>query len=105
MKRKQLIETIAYICYTATTHTQDWEDYTERDWEQLFQCTSFTVACFLSQHTKLGIEGVESDIILDHLCERPVKDLDEWIKIATNYVDYFNTETDMDLVEFFKIKC
>ena len=95
LKKKKLIEVIAYICYTATEHTKGWEKGWEEglpkiDWEKYFQCTSFTVSCLLSQNTKFGDEGVESDIMLDLLCERPVKDLEEWQVIAEEVVGSFN---------------
>lgn len=108
LKKKNLIEVIAYICYTATEHTNGWEEGLEGslpkiDWEKYFQCTSFTVSCLLCKNTKLGLDGVESDIMLDILCERPVKDLEEWQVIAEAVVNYFNYNIDTPFSEYMEI--
>ena len=96
MKRKKLIKTIAFICHVATEHTSGWEEDNPGDvnFVQLFQCTSYTVACLLAQNTRLGVDGVEADIVLDELCQRPVKSMKEWKKIATRYVDILNDSED-----------
>jgi hypothetical protein len=96
MKKKKLIELIAFICYTATMHTVDWEiGFVEGceniDWEKYFQCTSFTISCLLYKEAKV-LDGVESDIVLNELCQRPVKSLQEWEKIAEDLVDEFHEE-------------
>lgn len=69
----------------------------------MFQCTSYTVACLLAQNTKYGDEGVEWNIAIGVLCERPVKSIEEWREIATNLVEYFSKEYPSDKLE--KIVC
>jgi hypothetical protein len=100
MKKRKLIELIATICNSATCHTIGWEDDEldkEPDFVQLFQCTSYTVACLLAQNTTLGNnEGVESDVVLGALCLRPVKNFEFWTVVATNLVEFYNTNVDED---------
>lgn len=103
MTKKNLIETIACMCHYATEHTDGWEVDGTPDFEDLFQCTSYTVACFLAQNTKYGSEGVEWYVIMGSLCERPVKTIEEWRVIASNLVEYFSKEHPSDQLE--KIVC
>lgn len=42
------------------------------------QCTSYSVACFISLNTVEGVHGVESDIVIKELVEYPAKSEQEW---------------------------
>jgi hypothetical protein len=52
--------------------------------ENLLQCTSFQVACFLAQNTVDGSDGVEWDIVLQELVEHPMKPVEEWERIIND---------------------
>ena len=96
MKKRKLIEMIATVCSAATCHTIGWED-DDFDAELMFQCTSYTVSCLLAQNTTHGqLGGVESGVVIGALCLRPVKDFEFWTTVATNLVEYYNTNADED---------
>lgn len=80
MTKKTLIETLAKICHYAQDHIDDSDAWniTYSNRENLLQCTSYTVACFLSQNTQKGKEGVEWSVVIDELVEHPMKSIDEW---------------------------
>lgn len=79
-----LLDFMARICCYAQSHIQDF-DYPDGDKElrraELLQCTSFQIACLLSQNTHNGENGVEADVILAPLVERPDKTEDEWRRL------------------------
>jgi hypothetical protein len=84
-----LIDYMAKSCYYAQAHTQDWEwadPSHQNDWDYLFQCTSYQIACFLAQNTMLGNAGVESSVILEELCNRELKTEKEWQILISNLV-------------------
>ena len=43
-------------------------DAPKKDRDYVYQTISYIVACFLAQHTKIGVGGVEWDIIHKELC-------------------------------------
>lgn len=83
--KKNLIEFLAKACYYAQSHIDDW-DVENTDREQLLQCNSYQVACFLSQNTVEGNNGVEWDVVLNELVEHPMKSVEQWEKIITNLI-------------------
>jgi len=80
MTKKTLIETLAKTCHYAQSHIDDGDawDITPPNRENLLQCTSFTVACFLAQNTPKGNNGVEWDVVIDDLVTHPMKSIEEW---------------------------
>lgn len=91
MNKNQLIETIALVCYFAQSHLQDnWDE--EKDKACMLSCTSYVVACLLTQSTKYGPDGVESEVFITVLCDT-VLNLQEWTEKATEAVSFFNVLT------------
>jgi hypothetical protein len=84
-----LIEFLAKSCHYAQSHIDDADawDTSVVNREHCLQCTSFQVACFLSQNTVDGRNGVDWDIILDKLVEHPMKSEKKWQKIICNLVN------------------
>lgn len=98
MKHKKLVKTLSQICYYAQDHISDPEVWpTETfDREKYFECTSHTIACFLAQNTVRGDEGVDSNIVLDHLVDRKknragfmIQTEKRWEKIIERLVDCY----------------
>lgn len=84
----ELIALLSRMCHYAQEHIDDAEAWsTDRnDREQLLQCTSYTVACFLAQNTMQGGAGVDWDVIITELVDHPMKTEKEWKKILTKHV-------------------
>jgi len=82
----KLDKMLAKACAFAQAHIDDQEAWPpdEVDREMLLQCTSYQVACFLSQHTRYGRHGVEWSVIIDELVERPMKSQKQWRKIIND---------------------
>ena len=82
----KLDKMLAKACAFAQAHIDDQEAWPpdEVDREMLLQCTSYQVACFLSQHTRDGRHGVEWSVIIDELVERPMKSQKQWRKIIND---------------------
>jgi hypothetical protein len=78
-----LVSIMAKACHYAQEHIDDadaWPtDVLSR--ENLLQCTSFQMACFFAQNTPEGDNGVEWDVVLEELVERPMKSEEQWEKI------------------------
>lgn len=81
--KNNLINFLAKACYYAQEHIDDADawDTSFSNRENLLQCVSFQVACFLAQNTVLGNEGVECGVVLDDLATHPMKSEKEWEKI------------------------
>jgi len=75
---------MAKACEYAQEHIDSWDG---EDREQLLQCTSYQMACFFAQNTRKGKNGVECDIILEELIERPMKTEKEWENILNDIAD------------------
>ncbi len=75
-----------HVSYPTNAHS--W-DHSRANLEYLFQCTSYSVACFLAQNTNLGCGGVEWDVVIDHLCDMPEKSEEWWIDKISNLIDTF----------------
>ncbi len=86
--QNKLIEFLAKACHYAQEHIDDADAWPidRVDREQLLQCTSFQVACFLAQNTKRGDNGVDWDVVLDNLIEHPMKSEAEWRGIIKSLV-------------------
>ena len=65
IKSKVLLDFLANACYYAQEHIDcpDAWDKSKGYRENLLQCVSYQVACFLSQNTVDGGEGVDWDAI------------------------------------------
>ena len=86
--KSHLIEFLAKNCYYAQEHIDDpqaW-DINDYDRENRLQCVSFSVACFLSQNTVDGVDGVEWHIVIDELVKHPMKSEKEWTRIIKKKV-------------------
>lgn len=81
--KNELVKFLAKACNYAQSHIDDSEAWpvTPVFREAALQCVSFQIACFLAQNTKEGDFGVESEIILEELIERPMKSEKQWVKI------------------------
>ena len=82
--KNQLLDFMAQSCYYAQEHVHEWwgEDDTKVEHvESMFECTSFQMACFLSQNTVDGNGGVEWDIVMENLTEPRQISIKEWTKI------------------------
>ena len=86
--KENLIEFLAKACYYAQSHIDDGEawDTSHCNREQLLQCVSFQVACFISQNTVDGGEGVEWCVVIDELVEHPMKSEKQWEKIIKKLI-------------------
>ena len=87
----KLVSILAKMCHYAQVHVSDPEAWSQDvdDRRRSFQCTSYQVACFISQHTVLGKEGVESDIVLNELAKPGVRTESEWVVILDSLIGYF----------------
>lgn len=78
----RLVDFLAQACHFAQEHIDDPEAWSlegdESSREVQLECTSFMAACFLSQNTVRGSEGVEWSVIIKELVEHPMKSIDEW---------------------------
>jgi hypothetical protein len=89
----QLIDFLAKSCHYAQEHVGDpdaWPmDGDNR--EYLLQCVSFQVACFLSQNTVHGREGVDWGIVIGELTDtdHPVKSEQYWKKTINKIAKEF----------------
>jgi len=79
----KLVTFLAKACSYAQEHIDDPHAWSidSLDRENRLQCTSFQIACFLSQNTILGNAGMDWDIIIEELVEHPMKTEQEWEKI------------------------
>lgn len=86
MTKTKLVTVLAKACYYAQQHIDDPDAWSMNkvDREQLLQCTSFQMACFLAQNTVLGNEGVDWDVIIGELVQRPMKSEAEWEQILND---------------------
>jgi hypothetical protein len=86
--KTNLIKFLAKNCYYSQEHIDDSQawDIDEYNRENRLQCVSFSVACFLSQNTVDGGEGVDWDIVIDDLVKHPMKSEKEWTNIIKRKV-------------------
>lgn len=78
---------LARSCYYAQEHIDDADAWdTSPDYrENLLQCVSFQVACFLAQNTVEGCDGVDWNVVIPELREHPMKSLEAWNKIIEDH--------------------
>lgn len=78
-----LVEMLAKACVYAQSHIDDLDAWSgNREGRRyLLQCTSYQVACFLSQNTRDGDGGVDWDIVVEELIAHPMKDEKTWQEI------------------------
>jgi len=76
-KLERFVDTLARICYYAQDNIRDAYNDDEADYGHMLECTSYTVACFLAQHTKHGKNGVTGDVVFDLLYDS-LKSLKVW---------------------------
>ena len=64
-----LLQFMAKACHYAQAHIDDAEAWSSSasDREMFLQCVSYQMACFLSQNTLFGGDGVEGDVVLSAL--------------------------------------
>ncbi len=81
-----LLTFMANACVYAQEHIDDADawDTSVGHREELLQCTSFQMACFLSQNTVDGSDGVEWEVVLSELCQHPMKTETEWRAILND---------------------
>lgn len=79
----KLLNFLALSCYYAQEHIDcnDAWDTSKEYRAELLQCVSYQVACFLSNNTVLGKNGVDWDIIINELSKHPAKKPKKWLKI------------------------
>lgn len=77
----KLVTMMAKACHYAQGHIDDKTAWNIEDREYLLQCVSFQMACFLSQNTKYGNEGVDWSVVIEELTEHPMKSEKHWEKI------------------------
>jgi len=92
-----LLDFMAKACHYAQEHVGDpnaWGKNIE-DREGYLQCVSFQMACFLSQNTVNGKDGVDWSIVIEELTSQNsinvygmmVKSVKEWKKILQDIAD------------------
>lgn len=85
----KLVTFMAKACHYAQQHIDDaqaWPtDEVER--EDYLQCVSYQMACFFSQNTKHGWEGVDWDVVMPELATHPMKSVNHWKKILNQIAD------------------
>jgi len=94
--KSKLLDFMAKSCHYAQEHCGDPDAWPsdEHSRTQYLQCTSFQMACFLSQNTKEGSGGVEWNVIIDELVDNNknkngmmVKSVNKWKKILSKIAD------------------
>lgn len=89
----KLTKLLAKMCSYAQEHIDTWNDDSDTchdddnyNRELMLECTSFQVACFLAQNTVEGHHGVEWEVVIDDLTDRPMKTEKQWRKIIKRKV-------------------
>ena len=91
-----LLKFMAQACYYAQSHIADPQAWSDKELERgnYLQCTSYQVACFLAQNTVEGINGVDSEIIIEELVSTKLddnglmlKDWEDWEVLLQKLVD------------------
>jgi hypothetical protein len=88
LERNALIHICSKICEFAQNHSSDEDAWDRSNLTSKMEHVSYVVACFISQNTKFGDEGVPFDIVLDELCGE-ILTCEQWEKkiaaIVSNY--------------------
>ena len=86
MHKDQFVSMLAKICYNAQEYSKIWK-FTDHDTKIVtFRHISHIVSCFLESSTIVGSFGLESEIVLDTLVNKPYN-LFEWCVYFTKLVD------------------
>lgn len=82
-KQMTLPTFMAKACMYAQEHIDDIDAWPHDDAirEMYLTCVSFQMACFFSQNTVHGKEGVDSTILIDELITLPKKTEKQWLRI------------------------
>ena len=84
-----LLDYLARSCAYAQEHIDDLDAWpsgaVER--EGLLQCTSYQIACFIAQGTRLGLNGVSWDVVIPELVQHPAKSEEEWVEIISGIAE------------------
>lgn len=91
MENSNLVPYLAQSCSYAQEHIDDLEAWPSLPAErsQLLQCTSYQVACFISQNTRFGKEGVGWEVVIEELVKHPAKSTSEWETIIQDIVNEY----------------
>ena len=91
MTEPNLVSYLAQSCSYAQEHIDDLGAWPSLPAEraQLLQCTSYQVACFIAQNTRLGKGGVPWEVVIDELVEHPAKSIPEWEAIIEDIVNEY----------------
>ena len=83
MTPEDLVLFMAKACYFAQEHIDDPQVWSieEIDREEMLQCVSYQMACFLAQNTVDGYKGVEWSVVIDDLIAHPMKTMEQWVEI------------------------
>lgn len=83
MTTEDLVLFMAKACNYAQEHIDDPQAWSteEIDRENMLQCVSYQMACFLAQYTVHGYRGVEWGVVIDDLIAYPMKTEDQWVDI------------------------
>lgn len=86
--KNNLINFLAKSCHYAQEHIDDADawDISFSNRENLLQCVSYQVACFLAQNTVKGDNGVGWEIVIDDLVTHPMKSEKEWKNIINTLI-------------------
>ena len=82
----KLVTMLARACMYAQEHIDDSDAWPidKKHRQQLLQCTSYQVACFLCQNTVDGRHGVEWSVVIEELIAHPMKTENEWKTIIND---------------------
>lgn len=94
-KNEQLLDFMAKACMYTQEHCGDPQAWPkdEGNRNNLLQCTSYQMACFLSQNTVYGGNGVECNVLLNELASTKknregmmMKSVAQWKRIILKLV-------------------
>jgi hypothetical protein len=94
-RMSELLDFMAKACHYAQEHCGDPDAWGEDGGRVgLLQCTSYQMACFLSQNTVKGSHGVGWDVIIEELTDKALdkndllcKSVGEWKTILQDIAD------------------
>lgn len=88
MHKDQFISLLAKICFNAQEYSRDWQVDKKGEHVRLitFKHVSYIICCFLESSTVIGSFGLESDIVLDALVNKPYN-LFDWCVYFTDLVN------------------
>lgn len=83
MRPEDFVLFMAKACRFAQEHIDDPQAWSteEIDREEMLQCVSYQMACFLAQNTVYGYRGVEWSVVIEDLIAHPMKTEHQWVEI------------------------